>query len=212
MNEEKIDNERSEHPLLCEGQQFVPYLKELRKLRLVKSVTACILLAQLEYWYSRSSKPHLWKYLKPPTRSRYAQTAYLEGHSWTEELGFSAAEFRTAFDQIGKRYNSRKDYAEAKKNGDPFEGKYYLSYFQKPTSHTFYLRNQKVLVRELCSLPLAINIYEGVKESLSYHPSTASLEYPSVREVSEDYNFDFAGSFNFEDGSDEWDELLESRI
>ena len=47
--------------------------------------------------------------------------AYTTGDSWTEELAFSADEFRSAFDNIGKRHKSKTTFSKVK---DKFGGKY----------------------------------------------------------------------------------------
>lgn len=75
----------------------VPYVKELRRLKLVKSITACLLMQQLDYWF-KTYPESFYKFLEPCDAIGYKQ-----GDSWCEELGFSADEFRNAFDQIGVR-------------------------------------------------------------------------------------------------------------
>ncbi len=66
----------------------IPYVKELRKLPLVKSVTASILMQQLDYWFNIQGKESFYKFLEPCDN----QYAYKKGDSWTEELGMSADE------------------------------------------------------------------------------------------------------------------------
>jgi hypothetical protein len=65
--------------------------------------------------------------------------------SWVEELGFSKGEFRTAFDKIGNRFNSKTQYKEAKSSGLEFGDKFYCSYFDRRSGMTSYYRNHKRL-------------------------------------------------------------------
>lgn len=61
----------------------IPYFKELRVL--TGSVTATILMQQLDYWFEKGSGEAFYKF-KAPCENRY----YKSGDSFTEELGFSA--------------------------------------------------------------------------------------------------------------------------
>ena len=73
----------------------VPYIKELRQLS--GSVTASILMQQLDYWFEK--KPGgFYKFLEPCENNELYKT----GDSWTEELGFSKYEFKTALDVENK--------------------------------------------------------------------------------------------------------------
>lgn len=127
----------------------IPYRKELREY--AGSVTGSLLMQQLDYWFAHHPDG-FYKFLDPtPNNVRYS-----EGDSWTEELGFSKAEFRTAFDQIGVRYLSKSTYFKAVK---PFEvkdcEKFYCSYHDKKNGLTWYFRNHdKVdrMIEDLCSL------------------------------------------------------------
>jgi hypothetical protein len=114
---------------------IIPYVKELRLLPSLKSVNACILMRQLEYWFERHPN-EFYKFLSPPSQPH---RAYQAGKSWTEELGFSEDEFRTAFDQIGVRYKSKKEFDAAGDNR--FQGKFYCSYTDKLTHMTYYYRH-----------------------------------------------------------------------
>ncbi|MEO1300609.1 MAG: hypothetical protein AAFW75_33570, partial [Cyanobacteria bacterium J06636_16] len=112
----------------------IPYHKELRKI--AGSATSAILLTQLDYWFSK--KPDgFHKFLEPCNRP-----GYKEGDSWSEELGFSAKEFRTAFKSIGIAYKSKGEYDQA---ADKFGGLFYCSYHNRVTGQTWYYRNHKVL-------------------------------------------------------------------
>jgi hypothetical protein len=131
--------------ILSITRNSVPYVKGLRSLPLLKSVVACILMQQLDYWFEKYPQG-FYKFLEQPATNH---PAYKAGDSWTEELGISADEFRTAFDQIGIRYKSKKEYDAAE---DKFQGKYYCSYTDKLTRLTHYFRNHAVVDAALDSL------------------------------------------------------------
>jgi hypothetical protein len=108
------------------------------------AVTASILYQQLNYWFSK--KKQFFKYLAPPAEPDIDKTPhYKTGDSWTEELGFSIHEFRSAFDKMGIRYNSLAKYKKAKDNNTVFnkDGKQYLfaSFIDKRNNLTYYVKN-----------------------------------------------------------------------
>src|SRR5574342_631762 len=73
-------------------KRSIPYFKDLRKI--TGSVTASILMSQLEYWFEE--KPDgFYKFLQSPEGGH---PNYKPGDSWCEELAFSKEEFRNAFD------------------------------------------------------------------------------------------------------------------
>ncbi len=120
----------------------IPYIKELRMLS--GSVTASILMQQLDYWFEKSPNG-FYKFLEPCENSKY----YKKGDSWTEELGFSKAEFKTAFEKIGVTYKSKKEFTEALKTGNLFQGKFYCCYIDRIKNITVYYRNHDFLDLEL---------------------------------------------------------------
>lgn len=125
--------------LLLAKDNTIPYIKDLRRLPMVKSVVACILMQQLDYWFHiQGNETDFYKFLEPSPN----QSAYRVGDSWTEELGIGVDQYRTAFDQIGTRYKDKKSYNAAT---DKFQGKYYCSYFNKVTRQTHYFRNNELL-------------------------------------------------------------------
>jgi len=122
----------------------IPYVKELYPL--AGSVSGCLLMQQLDYWFERREEGY-YKFLEPVDHEKYQP-----GGSWTEELGFSKDEFRTAFDKIGVRYNSKTQYLAMVSKGDPFQGKYYCSYFDNKMHCTWYFRNHDLLDAALDAL------------------------------------------------------------
>jgi hypothetical protein len=98
--------------LLAISRRSIPYLPDLRSA--AGSVTASILMQQLDYWFSQ--KPDgFYKFLSPCAHAQYQQ-----GDSWEEELRFSADEFRAAFDRIGVRHISKTAYKKAVEQGIQF--------------------------------------------------------------------------------------------
>lgn len=87
-------------------KDFIPYYRQLHPL--TKSVLSSILAARLEFWFERYPDG-FYKFLEPAPDHK----DYREGNSWTEELGFSAWEFNSAFDKIGVTYPCRKDFEAA---------------------------------------------------------------------------------------------------
>lgn len=128
--------------LLALTRRTIPYSPELRSI--TGSVTASILMQQLDYWFSKMPDG-FYKFLSPCNNE-----AYKPGDSWEEELAFSADEFRTAFDRIGVRHISKKAYKAAESSSSvflqalkdgTFEEKFYASYHDKIKGLTFYFRN-----------------------------------------------------------------------
>jgi len=113
----------------------IPYCKDVR--RLTQSVTAAILMQQMEFWFS-SYEDGFYKFLSPVQNNSF----YKDGDSWTEELGFSEDEFRTAFDKIGVRYKSKTEFDQAE---DKFQGRFYCSYHDKIKGLTMYYRNHEIV-------------------------------------------------------------------
>jgi hypothetical protein len=115
-------------------RNIIPYIRELQPL--AGSTSGCILMQQLDFWFHRHPNG-FWKFLEPSAHQKYKQ-----GDSWTEELGISCAEFRTAFDRIGTRHKSKSEFDLAT---DKFCGKFYCSYLDRRENLTFYFRNDSLL-------------------------------------------------------------------
>lgn len=120
---------------LAVQRDSIPYCKGLRPY--AKSVAGCIVMQQLDYWFS-NHPDGFYKFLEPCPNSQY----YKEGDSWIEELGMSVAEFRTAFDDIGIRYKSKTAFEASE---DKFQGAFYCSYFDKQKGLTHYFRNHELV-------------------------------------------------------------------
>lgn len=96
--------------ILSITRSSIPYVKELREL--TGSVTATILMQQLDYWFDKTDGKPFYKFLESCVHKDYKK-----GDSWCEELGFSPDEFRNAFHKIGTAYKSIEEYEKAKSNG-----------------------------------------------------------------------------------------------
>jgi uncharacterized phage protein (TIGR02220 family) len=82
-----------------DGRQII-YRPELNKV--TGSVTATILFQQILYRFERNGGKPFYKFKEPCTHD-----LYVSGDSWTEELGFSRAEFDTALKSMSAKVNSR---------------------------------------------------------------------------------------------------------
>src|SRR5574343_635224 len=112
----------------------IPYVKELHPIS--GGVLGCLVMQQLDYWFEGHPEG-FYKFLEPSDHP-----AYKDGDSWTEELGMSRHEFRTAFDKIGIRYKSKSEFDKAV---DKFQGKFYCSYVDRRSNLTFYFRNHELM-------------------------------------------------------------------
>ena len=112
----------------------IPYVKELHTI--AGGVLGCLVMQQLDYWFENHPEG-FYKFLLPSEHP-----AYKDGDSWTEELGMSKDEFRTAFDKIGHRYKSKSEFDKAE---DKFQGKFYCSYVDRRSNLTFYFRNHEAV-------------------------------------------------------------------
>lgn len=112
----------------------IPYVKELHAI--AGGVLGCLVMQQLDYWFENHPEG-FYKFLLPSEHP-----AYKDGDSWTEELGMSVDEFRTAFDKIGHRYKSKSEFEKAE---DKFQGKFYCSYVDRRSNLTYYFRNDEAV-------------------------------------------------------------------
>lgn len=123
---------------LAEINKSIPYIPALRPY--VGSIAACILMQQLDYWFSTKDGKPFYKFLDKQ-KSEKPHPAYKLGDSWCEELSISSDEFRCAFDRIGYRYRSFSEFKKAVEVDNQFQGLFYASYHDKIKGLTWYLRN-----------------------------------------------------------------------
>jgi hypothetical protein len=123
----------------------IPYVKELHAI--AGGILGCLVMQQLDYWFEGHPRG-FYKFLLPSEHP-----AYKDGDSWTEELGMSKDEFRTAFDKIGIRYKSKSEFDQTV---DKFQGRFYCSYVDRRSNLTYYFRNHELVdaaLDELLSKP-----------------------------------------------------------
>ena len=112
------------------------------------SPLVALLIARLEYWFSREQySSSFYKFLEPSKHR-----AYTPGDSWTEEMKTSRKGFNKLFDLIGTRYKSKSEYTAAQRRGDAFDGKLYLSYYDRGRNQMYYKRNHAYARQVLESL------------------------------------------------------------
>lgn len=127
-------------------RNVIPYVKELRVF--TDSVVGCILMQQLDYWFERYPDG-FYKFLEGSDHPKY-----VAGQSWSEEIGISSTEFRTAFDKIGIRWKSKTEFEQSE---DKFQGQFYASYQDKRANLTFYFRNHELVDAALDRLLFELN-------------------------------------------------------
>ena len=110
---------------------FIKYHPELKGF--FGSQEAALIFQKLEYW-SVKYPVGFWKFFEPCDH----HPQYREGDSWSEELGFSRRVFLRAFAIIGTHYKSKSEYL---KQADPFQGKMYVSYYDRKTNRTHFFRD-----------------------------------------------------------------------
>lgn len=132
------------------------------------SVTASLLMCQLEYWFDKKGNKPFYKFLGPCEDEHYHA-----GDSWTEELGFTKAEFRTAFNKIGTVYKSKTTY---RASSNPFEGKLYLSYYDRSKKLTYYMRNHTLVNQLLENQDCVLPSFKDYSSSKITQPTYSSLD------------------------------------
>lgn len=113
--------------------EYYPSLREY-----VGSINAAIIVAYLESCFRKQGKI-FYKFMEPCNHRDYK-----EGTSWVEELHMTATEFRTALKHIAVVYKSKKEYNLSQ---DKFQGKMYLSYYDRISKLTYYMRNDDLVGR-----------------------------------------------------------------
>lgn len=162
--------------LVSTGAKIIPYNPAYRKI--AKNVVGCIVFQQLEYWFRKVSGQPFFKFLAPCHNKR---PLYRDGDSWTEELGISELEFRTAFDGIGIRYASKTEYLKAASEGREFrrgdEEVLYCSFHDKKTGLTYYVRNHRYVDERIASL-LAVD--EGSSSTVDEGSEPIEMRFPHL--------------------------------
>jgi hypothetical protein len=120
---------------------YIKYYPEFK--RVFGSDKAAIIFERLEYWSEKYSSG-FWKFFEPCKHPLYRQ-----GDSWEEEIGFSRKVFTKVFSLIGVHYKSKSEFLQ---QDDPFQGKLYVSYYDRKTNRTYFLRNHQCVIDFLSNL------------------------------------------------------------
>lgn len=178
------------------------------------SINAALMMAQLEFWFKVTGSKPFYKFLEP-----CGHEPYKNGDSWSEELGMTSSEIRSAFKRIGTIYKSKRAFAESQ---DVFKGKPYASYYDRIRKTTYYLRNTEKaqqMVPEDILVGIChgtTNIHKEVISKQANNPITLignALETTYVTQVSRDG----VGSTIWKredqdrDGSDVWKDIEQAR-
>ncbi len=118
------------------------------------SINAALIVAHLESCFREKGKI-FYKFMEPCGHRDYEM-----GTSWIEELHMTSTEFRTAFKHIAVVYKSKRDYNLSQ---DKFQGKMYLSYYDRISKLTYYMRNDDLVNRKLKELLEADEIDEQAR-------------------------------------------------
>lgn len=121
--------------LLAEDRDVISYRPRLRQI--TGRVTAAILLQQVLYWFRKSGWRPFYKF-RAPCDHRF----YRSGDSWTEDLGFSPAEFDTAISAIGTKITKGVSKADALAGN---EVRNLVLYWTDAGRVTWYLLNLRLL-------------------------------------------------------------------
>jgi hypothetical protein len=182
---------RMKNRSLSVSAKTIPYIPALRSY--AGTVGAAVLMTQLDFFFGMKDKDGVYrfedgfyKFLEPVLQKvdqdenqASDNTKYKHGDSWCECLNVTADEFRTMFDKIGKRYTSVTSYRAACDCGDPFHGKYYLSFVDRKTNLTWYLRNHQKVDADLDKIFIGSGAENCSKPSKPHVPHS-SWQTPST--------------------------------
>ena len=159
---------------------MIPYFPSLR--RHCGSIGAAVLMQQLDFLFGsktssgRKFEDGFYKFLEAvPNHEKYTI-----GDSWAEVLSVTSDEFRTLFDKIGTRYSSLTEFRRVAALGDPFQGKFYLSFVDRKTNLTWYQRNHSKVDALLDSI-FGQNVTQVTDYTAPVKPHLQEVENPIHR-------------------------------
>jgi hypothetical protein len=159
------------------------YVPELVQLVESGDEKMCLIMAQLEYWFGAGKGSQMkyidgfYKFMTPSPN----MPGYRSGDSWEEEMGMSASKIKNALKFICTHYKTLTDYK--KQEGDKFQGKFYCSYYHKPSHQTYYLRNHGKVNAALKSLSLEKKSFI-FREKHSLQIENSNNDYSGNQEIS----------------------------
>ncbi len=109
------------------------------------SVVAAILLKQIYYWWSHQGRKPFYKFSQSCKHPQYQ-----EGDSWTEELGFTEREFRTARNKIARKVTQGADKYQLLSDC-------FVIYWTDSSRRTWYQVNEDKAADLLANLPIPSN-------------------------------------------------------
>jgi hypothetical protein len=120
------------------GTVFIPALQDLPLVN--RKLEAAAIMSELEYMFTKRPAGFYMFYEPHPE-----QPEYKKGNSWCEKFYININDFKLSFDQIGIRYNSYQEFAQAADKFGESNKKYYCSYYDKSREQAYYLRNNALV-------------------------------------------------------------------
>ena len=145
---------------------YIPELKELTK----GDIKAAILLSQIVYWWDTKGGKPFYKFNTPSSN----HPLYKEGDSWTEDLGFSEYQFRSARSKIAAKVTTGSSKTELLREN-------YVVYWTESDRKTCYQVNEDLLRRDLKRLKSGRPLDDTRTET----PNSENFDYISVEEDSQ---------------------------
>lgn len=162
---------------IAEDRDSIPYRKRLNKI--TGWVTASILLQQILYWAQREQFKPFYKF-RAPCKHKW----YKAGDSWTEELGFTPAEFDTAIKKIATKITTGTNKADAYKGTTP---QHLVIYWTDSSRVSWYHLNVKLLGNFIMSIYLEDQESEDtLKSDNDELPSSETTPETTPETTSED--------------------------
>jgi hypothetical protein len=133
-----MEETRMKNFILQNIRKAIPYVRELKPM--AGSAFGCLIMQQIDFYFA-SNPNGFYKF-----QSKCDHPLCRDGDTWEDDLGISAQEFRTLFDKMGVRYQTKKAWDEATAK---FQGKYYAGYTDKRARVTYYSRNHEKMDYDL---------------------------------------------------------------
>jgi hypothetical protein len=119
----------------------VPFIPELKDLPLVKRDTETVaILGILEHQFAHNPNGFYMWYRRFPDKKYYR-----DDNCWRALLWLEPDVIKLAFDRIGVRYSSYKEFEAADMKFGKDNKKYYCSYYDTNRRQAYYIRNHSVV-------------------------------------------------------------------
>ncbi len=120
------------------GSVFVPALQDLPLVK--RKLEAAMIMSELEYMFAKRPNGFYMFYEPHPE-----QPEYRKGNTWCKKFPININDFKLSFDQIGIRYSSYQEFAQAADKFGKFNKKYYCSYYDESLKQAYYVRNNALV-------------------------------------------------------------------